>query len=390
MRNNIKIMILISALRRAWFWLGIWLMYYLLFTDYAGVGIIETVVISTGFLLEIPTGAFADLIGKKKTIILAAFCSLMGNLIMAMACNFSQLLVSVFFLGTGVALFSGTTDALIYDSLKQIKKEKNFDTVLSQIGIVTLLVMAIASIVGGFLYRYNPRLPFWGTSITMALAFFLTFFLKEPNIDTVKFSLHTYLRQTREGFRELFAKQYSKNWVIKLLVLSSFVVILDEVLEPALALDYGFDERSLGVLYAALPFVGVIGNYFYPKLKTKLTEHALWVSMLLLTIFSVGLSPLYGIVFGGITLLARSLFYPFIEIITSKTINRQVESKYRATTLSTFSMFKSLPYLVTAYFIGKLMDLHTPSNIALALSIVFLIISGIVSIVTKRSNQLDT
>jgi len=69
-KRNVLLSYLLAFSKTTWFWLGIWIFYYLRFTDYAGIGLIETVLIVTVTLAEIPTGAIADLIGKKKTLIL--------------------------------------------------------------------------------------------------------------------------------------------------------------------------------------------------------------------------------------------------------------------------------------------------------------------------------
>jgi hypothetical protein len=45
-------------------------------------------------------------------------------------------------------------------------------------------------------------------------------------------------------------------------------------------------------------------------------------------------------------------------------INKQTESKYRATTISTFNMLKNLPYVLTAAFIGRLMDIISARHFA--------------------------
>ncbi|MCD8485138.1 hypothetical protein LRY60_06175 [Candidatus Woesebacteria bacterium] len=58
MQRNIFLTRIIFSLNTAWFWLGIWVPYYLLFTNYAGIGIIETTVVVSAFLMELPTGAF--------------------------------------------------------------------------------------------------------------------------------------------------------------------------------------------------------------------------------------------------------------------------------------------------------------------------------------------
>src|SRR3989344_1850334 len=122
--RNIRIAYLLAAMKNSWFWLGIWIFYYLRFTNYAGIGLIETILIVTLTLMEIPTGAIADLLGKKKTLILAFLFELIGGLMMAIAPNFSVLAGSVFVMCVGGALYSGTLEALVYDSLKQEGNQK--------------------------------------------------------------------------------------------------------------------------------------------------------------------------------------------------------------------------------------------------------------------------
>ena len=86
--KNVKIAYYLSFLWRSWFWLGIWVFYYLRFTDYAGIGFLEAVMITTSTLGEIPTGAIADILGKKKAVSIAFFLGGLGNLIMAFAPNY--------------------------------------------------------------------------------------------------------------------------------------------------------------------------------------------------------------------------------------------------------------------------------------------------------------
>ncbi len=73
MRRNIFLTYLLAVCFNAFFWMGIWLLYYLQFTNYAGVGVIETTWVVMSLIGEIPTGAIADLLGKKRTLIFASF-----------------------------------------------------------------------------------------------------------------------------------------------------------------------------------------------------------------------------------------------------------------------------------------------------------------------------
>jgi uncharacterized membrane protein len=58
------------------------------------------------------------------------------------------------------------------------------------------------------------------------------------------------------------------------------------------------------------------------------------------------------------------------QIITSKLINDQTPSENRATTLSTFNMLLSLPYILMATWIGFLADKYTVQGVVFWLGIV--------------------
>ena len=118
MKRNITIAYVLSYLKHSWFWAGIWVFYYLRYTNYAGIGLIETIMIVTMTVSEIPTGAIGDLLGKRITLFIAFFLESFGNFIMAFAPNFGILALSVFVMSFGGTMYSGTAEALAYDSLK--------------------------------------------------------------------------------------------------------------------------------------------------------------------------------------------------------------------------------------------------------------------------------
>lgn len=385
MKRNIQLSYIILALNMAWFWLGTWVLYYLKFTNYAGIGLIEIVTIVVGFLLEIPTGAFADLFGKKKTLQIALFFGFVGSFIMFSAQNLNHLLISVFILAAGGALLSGTSDALIYDSLKELKEESKFATILSKIEKYNLVCLAIASFIGGFLYELNPGLPYLGTAIAMFIAFLLAFFLTEPAVDTEKFSFKGYLSQSKKGFTELFQSKNEVNWILRLIVIFSFATILTEVLDPALAIDFGFTEKGLGILYAVIPLITALGAHFYPKFKDKYGKEVILGFIIVTFLVSAFISPWAGLILGGSTLIYRSMFYSVVNIMSSDTVNKLVESKYRATTLSTFTMLRKLPYVIFAYAIGVYMDVLSPSRVVMVLSVVFFVAFLLVLLFKRKS-----
>jgi MFS family permease len=74
--NNIKIGYILSFLAELYFPITAWLFFYLKYLDFREIAIITSVSVLASNLFEVPTGAFADLVGRKKAIFLAFFiCS---------------------------------------------------------------------------------------------------------------------------------------------------------------------------------------------------------------------------------------------------------------------------------------------------------------------------
>jgi len=385
--RNIKIAYLIAALRTAWFFLGVWVFYYLLFTNYAGIGLIESILIITMTTMEIPTGALADLLGKKKTLTIAFLLQSAGIFSMALAPNFTVLAFSVFIASLGGTLYSGTMEALVFDTLKEEGKEAFYDRVLANIKTYQLIMMAACGALGGFMYGYNPRLPFFACATAYFLALLLTFFLKEPTIDTIKFSLKNFVIQNKQGLIQLFKTIDIKRQTLMLLSIGGFLVIADEMLNDILAVEFGFNEKQLGIFVAVIFLISAGISQIAPKIRRhfKETDAILLMGGLIAITFAV--SPLAGLFLGGLSLIFRASFKTVYENLASVIINNRTPSRYRATTISTFNMIKNLPYMISAYFLGTLMDLFTAKRFAFVLGILlfFLILVQLLKFRSARA-----
>jgi MFS family permease len=376
MKRNILVGYAISFLNNSWFWIGIWVLYYLKFTNYAGIGVLESVMIVTMTFMEIPTGAVADIFGKKLTIFMAMALSGLGSFIMGFAPNFNILVLSIVSMTVGGALYSGTMEALIYDSLKQIKKENDYSKAIKNISSLQLVAFSIAGAIGGFLYKINPGFPFILTGIAQLVACLLTFLLIEPTVDSVKFSLKNYLRQTAMGFDQLFRQGKLRVDILRILSIGVFAVICWEVLNDALAIGFGFSPEQLGIFASIL----YLSTAVLSRLSDKFIKMfgGVKTNILIGTIIAISLivSPTVGVALGGLTIFIRVVVSKIFSNITSEVINANTKSKYRATTISTFSMLQNLPYVVLAFVIGTMIDKLSPQIFAFWLGIVMMVVVG--------------
>lgn len=370
MNRNIAIAYFLTFCKNSWFWLGIWLFYYLQFTNYSGIGLIETVLITTVTLTEIPTGAIADLFGKKKTLFLSFLLQAAGALWMAMTPNFSGLAFSVFVMGVGGTLYSGTLEALVYDTLKQSKRESTYDRVVSIMSSIQLVAPAICGALGGFLYVLSHRLPFFANAAFYIIGMIASLFLIEPLIDTVKFSWTNYLNQTKQGIKQLTQTITIRNQTLLLLSIGVIGVILDEMLNSFLGIEFGLKAESIGIVWAIIFLVSATATQLTLFIRHSLgNKKALFFTggVIALTLI---VSPLLGLVAGILSIFVSSTFLSINNNLTSIIINNQTESKFRATTLSTFNLFKNIPYVLSAYLIGSLSDTISAKNSALVLGLI--------------------
>jgi len=374
LKRNIPISYFLAFSKNTWFWLGTWVFYYLRFTNYAGIGIIETILIVTFTVTEIPTGAIADLFGRKKTLILSFFLEAFAGVVMAMATNFNMLAISVFILCIGGTLYSGTIDSLVFDSLKEVGDEDIYDKKISNMRTISLVTPAVCGILGGFMYRINPAMPYYANVIGYMLGLVACFYLVEPQIDSETFSLKNFGRQMKLGIGQLFKNDTVRKNTMLLLSIGFFVVIAWEMLDSFLGIEFGFNEIEMGVLFSVVYFVSAMASQLTPFIKQILSER---LGIILIGIFvavTFMISPVLGLILGGVSIALRSSLQGIFENLVSITINKYTESKYRATTISSFNMIKNIPYVLGAYFIGLGSDKFTARTIALYLGVALLIL----------------
>lgn len=373
MHKNIVIAYFLTLCKHSWFWLGVWVFYYLRFTDYAGIGLIETVMILTMTLTEIPTGALADLIGKRRTLMAAFLLEAGGAWWYALTNNYWGLVGAVFIMCVGGAFYSGTLEALVYDTLKDQSKEKSYDQVLANIQTIYLAAVAVFGLIGGFLFTLHFRLPFILNAVFYTLGLAAAFWLAEPKSDSEKFSLAAYLSQTRQGYRQLTASITVRRRTILLLMIGFVAVILDEMLNSFLGVEFGLSETMMGVFWAAIFVATAAASQFTPWLRRKWGSINATILVGLILAISLMVSPLAGLVLGMGAILINSIAQAFYGNLASVMINQQTESRYRATTLSTFNMVKNIPYVMTAYGLGVLADVFSAKYTAAVLGIALLI-----------------
>ena len=384
--KNISLIYILTFLQNSLIWAPIWILFYLRFTDYAGIGILESMMIMVIVFGEIPTGALADLLGRRRTLVLAFLFSALGNLCMGLASDFPLLIVGVVVATLGSALSSGTVEALVYDTLLEEGKEKQYQAISGNMSSLKMLAIALSSVIGGWVYQLSPGLPFIVVAVIHLLGALLSLALIEPSINSEVFSFKNYIKQTKTGLKTLFNRQHPL--LLKqniLLILMNMIIVMNwHSLMDIQLVDQGWDGQALGLITAAMYLLASVLSQSSKWLSHKHHSWTISLGSSVLVAVSMILIPRLGMILGTGIIMLRNGLTEIFSNAANQHINSVTESKYRATTLSTYNMLSNIFYVVAAYFMGQLMDAYSVNGVVATLGLALLVITLLAPVVVGR------
>lgn len=129
---------------------------------------------------EIPSGYAADVLGRKKTLVVGSILGFLGFATYSISNGFTGFLIAEVILGMGSSLISGADSAMLYDSLIAQKREKEYLKLEGRITSIGNFSEATAGILGGFLATLSLRYPYIGQACIAFLAIPASLTLVEP------------------------------------------------------------------------------------------------------------------------------------------------------------------------------------------------------------------
>ncbi|AKM81235.1 MAG: Major facilitator superfamily [Candidatus Pacebacteria bacterium GW2011_GWF2_38_9] len=366
--NNIFYLRILSVFRSLFFMVPVWVSMELKYITLTQVAIIDMVILFSAIILELPTGALADLIGRKKSVSISFFVSAMAYFLFAYADSFSLFLIAGLGFGLGDALMSGALEALVFDTLKQNKKEAAFSEISNKNNLIFNYSIFAAIIIGGLIFEKHYHLPSVLTGISFLIATFISLKFIEPDIDSEKFTLKNYLLQTKMGFKELFKNKQSRDISLFYILVGAFTWPIVLSFKNFALVDLGVSEKNMGFILAFLSLFAV--QFLHVLIRKKVFEKMKVVFLMPAILLSIFLPLSY---FYQVPSMVVIIFVVFIVSsmrwnVLGKLSNQCYSSKNRATAISSLSMMISLAFiLILAIF--SVLNEYTEQ----ALRIIFLI-----------------
>jgi cyanate permease len=240
-------------------------------------------------------------------------------------------------------------------------------------GMVFRVGIVVSTLLGGYIYAINKGLPYIMVGCFTLLSYFLVFFMVEPKIDSEKFTLTNYLKQTRLGVMELFKNNKTKYFSLYYFLIGGvgwyFIYYLDQVY----AADAGFNEIERGWLFSIVFLViGIINITISRFVETKKKL----LLILLPVIMAIGFIPAMWANKGLaiISILLVEMIATLRFSVLDQYANDSFESKYRATALSALNMVVSLIYAVISVLSFKLIDGYGSKPVMTILGVVVILV----------------
>jgi len=325
------------------------------------MGILYAIWPLTALIFEIPTGAFADLYGRKKSVLLGYFFEALAILSLFFWKDFKLMLLSFAFLGFASTFSSGSKDAWIVDIINK-KDKKMMHGFFNKMQFFICGGLVFSGIFGAFLVKnYGLNIIWIVTFFSYIFSIiFLYFFTKEDYLRK-KANLSESLLKLKNQAKKSLSYSYNHP-VLFYIIFAGMIAALSINLQGGIAWipllkDLGMKEYYFGYLWSIMALIMAISPIFAVKFLKRGKEINFTILALILGAITITLVLLiHNIVLALIVMLFGLFFYSSREPSVEVYFHRFVPSKLRATIGSVKNMMFSIVIIIVLPLEGWLVD----------------------------------
>jgi MFS family permease len=332
-------------------------------TDWGGLTLLQVFTLNAWFMFwnlvfEVPTGAIADRFGRKWSIAVGTVVTAAGCLTYVSTPDFRVFLFGDVLMALGNTLVSGADEALGYDSLVAAGEEHRAPRWLAHLQAAQLIGIVVGALGGGVIAsRWGLRAPTALQAIPMLLAGVLATTLVEVEPRSGRRAPIAYRALLLSGMRWLRAERNVQIVAGDMVLVGALTWTLVWLYQPLLE-RAGVPRTAFGLVAALLCLaqatvlhrlewlIGVIGG------RARHLHGSAVVAGLAMVALAATTSPL---VIVALLVVAMGLGHTRTPVAAAA-INAGIDSRERATTLSTVSMLRTLSVCIVNPIAGLLAD----------------------------------
>lgn len=331
-----------------------------------------------GLITEVPSSYLADHWGRKKTILLGIASGLAYWLFFLYADSFLLFALGIACYAASWAMFTGTDEALLYDTAKELKEEKSQG--LKQLGfyfasrrVFKIISVVAAALIASTLSESQFQILILIDVVAVSLASLFAFRLVEANhvmdVESVESGVlidawHL-LKTSPDIFRALLHRTFP--------MIGSIVMF--HIFQYFFVEEVGISVIALSIGWASMHVVNVlIQTVVIHRLKKPAEYYLNWlvicgaasISLFLLCFYLLPIPYLLYTLFLSVHVFL-TIRYPFY----SSYINARSKSYNRATTLSLTNFLKNVLDIPVLFLMASLITYDTLAPFYLAFVLIF-------------------
>lgn len=333
--------------------------------------LLQTIYSFSIVIFEIPTGYFADIKGRKNSLIVGSVFLTIAIIVYSISYSFLQFVFAEILWGIGFAFLSGSGSALVFDTLLNLGKGTDYKKIEGKAFFFGRIISIFATIIGSYMAIVFLRLPFIAMIPFFIIMIFVAISFEEPPLQKRIYEAN-YLKQFNEILKESMRNRETRWLILYSGLVNGFGILVFWGLQPLmdkLSIPIGY----YGWYFAVLALItAIVAKYAFALEKLIGRKKSLSILG-----FMIGIPSLLIGLFPSTWILSLMLFveiaWAFQLPIIKDYLNIVVNSKKRATILSISSFLGWLIVGVYSPIFGFIAD-----NLSIEISF---IISGIVCII---------
>lgn len=349
--------ILYRVLTNVTFYNVVWLYFYRIYIDDGQLGILDGIAFFIGLLFEIPSGAIADAIGRKKVVRLGQLFVVIGIVIQVLFPEFWMFVVGQSILVIGLSFASGSDDALFYSALQYNPESSDWKKLVTRASKWTLWASLFATISWAYLHTINPVYPWYLTAFATLLSVVVLSrvpdtgtYMSSHLFDTIK----NVYRSTLSGIRSFHHKKILIYVPIIFWLQALYYAYWCWILRIILLDRFHFSPFMGSIAIGTIILVSIWSLHVLEKKIEHIEEKRVFNLLGIMTLGSLIFAVWDVGYWWWITLLVLYVGERMIHPFISDGLNKHAPDRERATILSVGSFLKSIPYVLLAPLIGYL------------------------------------
>lgn len=353
----------------------------------SNISIIMGVYSLTVVVLELPTGIFADVVGRKKTFCISLVISMIGFSIIFIGTGMIVLCVGIILYGISRALSSGSFDALFIDSYIDSYGKDKLHNITTRLSVLDSLGLSAGALTGGFIPKISVAFfsNFGTFDLNVIIRILLTLIVAISSIIFIKENTNTEIKKQISIKQHIKNSSYIvlKNETIKCIFISAFstgyfLLSIETYWQPHFIslLPYSGMLWILGVITFLYFAANILGSILSEKIidkfkcnvkKMYLILRFILASFLIILAYQVNI-PSFIVFYSFIY-----LFLGMANIPESVILNSEIPSEIRASALSVNSLIFQLGALSGSFTNSIIINyISIPTLWIIAASIIFI------------------